>query len=158
MKKLLMSIALVLPLFVYSQINPVVKDSAYCELYFSLNDNDAINHYFNLNLNKVFVTKLTFANRLIYRIYSTGEVLISDNNHEPFATIEAKPNSKYYFRLSKKFGGRYFKMEQFKTEIEIQEYFHFYFWVKYSDTPGSDDRGLTIEMTENHSNPICTSK
>ena len=141
------------------------NDTIYCEIYFCLNDQDAVNYYFNLYLNDIFINKLTHGNRLIYKMYSQGIVLISDDSHKPFATIQAKPNSKYYFRICKSFGGRYFKLEEYKTKTEIQEYLHFYFWEKYYKYGGpslidqvsnTTDKGTTLEMKENPLNPICT--
>jgi len=141
-----------------------VKDTSYCELYFCLNDYDAVNYYFKLKMNDVFVKELTHGHRLIYQLYSQGTVIISDNDHKPFATIEAKPGSKFYFQIVKGFGSKYFKLEQYESETQVQEYLHFYFWEKYLSPGGKPsfskdkDQGITLIMAEDQSNPICPAK
>ena len=150
-----------------SKSTAVKPDTSFCEIYISLNDIDAIDYTFNLMLNDQHVAKIKNGTRMIYRIFSSGKVTISDNGHKPSIDFQAKHGSKFYFELSKKFGGRYFHIKNYNTDSEIQQYLHFIFWNGNSNsgiapvlwqtviTTDSKDHRITIQAQEDLNHPIC---
>jgi hypothetical protein len=138
------------------------QDTNFCELYMSLNDADAATGKFNLYLNNQSVLTIYCGDRVIYKIYSTGKVTISDKNHKPFFDIQAKPGAKYYFEIDKGFWRRFFHLHNFTEEGDIESFMHFTFWNRMLNTSsgwhfdsGTKDYRKTVIKKEDPNHPIC---
>ncbi len=96
--------------------------STFALIYVYLNWFDAQNYQFNLFLNDVSVMKIFNRTRLVYKIYSEGNVTVSDKKHKPFLTLNIKHGGNYYIRLRKYGTGRYFNICEINFPGEIPEY------------------------------------
>ena len=116
-------ICLLISLGAAAQRPLTAKDSTYAKIYIYLNWYDAIGYSFNLYFNDIPIEKIPNGSSLVYKMYSEGQIVLSDHLHQPHVTLTVTHGGRYYFRIRKYGPGRYFTVDQITGEDHINDYF-----------------------------------